>query len=64
MKIPSGRERRGAAWMAAKLAVREYSRDPSKSNETLVRAACLRLRETARLKATMSKGPVGEVEAS
>ena len=54
MQILSHRERRGEAWTEAKRAVRAYSRNPSDANETLVRSACSRLRETASVKAMLS----------
>lgn len=37
-------EEREEAWTATKLAVREYSRDPTSANAERVEAACLRLR--------------------
>ena len=46
MQSTPSRDRRGAAWSAAKLAVRAYSRNPTDANESLVRAACGQLRDT------------------
>ena len=37
-------EEREEAWIATKLAVREYSKDPTSANAERVEAACLRLR--------------------
>ena len=37
-------EEREEAWTATKLAVRQYSRDPTSANAERVEAACLRLR--------------------
>lgn len=44
MQTAPDRHVRDQAWTATKLAVREYSRDPSETNESQVRAACSRLR--------------------
>ncbi len=44
MKISLSRETRREAWTETKKAVRAYSKDPSKTNETQVRVACTYMR--------------------
>ena len=45
MRTPSRRKRVAKAWTETKLAVRAYSKDPNKANESQVRLACSHLRD-------------------
>lgn len=48
------------AWVATKLAVRRYSRDPSEANAAEVRSACLRLRDLPAAEGAPPKGAGAE----
>ncbi len=45
MRTPRGRGSVARAWTETKLAVRAYSKNPTKENESQVRLACSHLRD-------------------